>query len=170
MNVIITLPKHLIAAIIKGEKFFEIRSNRPLYFNKQQDVVFVVQKGSRMVPLYFTITAFRYYDTSSDKGYLAEKAAVSEDYIDNYMKRKNNICAWEIGCACKVSCPIELYTDLKISKNPESFIYRYFEWRQVGFWSYKWLSKPQNPSVILRPNVEYLIYMRSLLSAKPSTL
>lgn len=176
MNVVITLPKHLIEAIIMGEKFFEIRTKVPKHFDERKDVIFVVQKGSKLVPLYFTIAAFFYYDSSSDKKYLAEKAAVSVEYIDNYIKGKKDICAWVIGCACKVYCPNNLYSDLKIGKNPQSFIYRDYEWRAVRFKSYVWLNKPINllktiiPAVkTIIPSIEYEKYMRSLSSAKPST-
>lgn len=170
MNVVITLPEHLIKAIIWGEKFFEIRYKKPLRFDKNKDVVFVAQKGSKKVPLYFTIQSFVYYDGISDRKYLAKKAAVSVDYIDKYLKGKKVICAWVIGCACKVDCPLSLYSDLKINKNPQSFIYRDYEWRQIDFKSYEWLTKPGYFSQKLIPTLEYDNYMRSLSSAKPSTL
>lgn len=143
-------------------------------FDTRKDVVFVVQKGTKAVPLYFTITSFYHYDynSSSYNGYLAEKAAVSVEYIDNYIKGKSCICAWVIGCACKVSWPHILYSDLKINKNPQSFIYRDFEWRQIEFSSYIWLKKPRIEGKLnyLIPSLEYKRYMRSLSSAKPSTL
>lgn len=169
MNVVITLPEHLIKAIIWGEKFFEIRSKKPLRFDKNKDVVFVAQKGSKEVPLYFTIQRFLYYDGITDRKYLAKKAAVSVDYIDNYLKGKKVICAWVIGCACKVDCPFSLYSDLKINKNPQSFIYRDYEWRQIAFTSFKWLTKPAYFSIKLVPTLEYDNYMRSLSSANLTT-
>lgn len=170
MNVVITLPEHLIKAIITGEKFCEIRTKLPLRFDKTKDVVFVVQKSTKKVPLYFTIVYIFHYNSSNNKTlktdkYLAEKAAVSVDYIKKYRKDKK-IYAWVIGCACKVSYPSYLYTDLKIEKNPQSFIYRDYEWRKVHFKSYVWLQIEHT----LRPTVEYKKYYRSLSSAKPTTL
>ena len=153
-----------------GEKFFEIRSKRPLHFDEKKDVVFVVQKGSKRVPLYFTITRFFNYDSSSDKAYLAEKAAVSVEYIDNYIKGKKCICAWEIGYACKIFNQGYLYYDLKINKNPQSFVYRDFEWRKVHFKNYVWLSRPKNSFDYLEPFLEYERYYGLFSSAKPSTL
>lgn len=170
MNVVITLPEHLIRAIMWGEKFIEVRSKVPLHFDKNKDVVFVVQKGSDKVPLYFTITRFFYYDGLSDTKYIAKNAAVSVDYINNYRKGKKFICSWVIGCACKVDCPFGLYSDLKIYKNPQSFIYRDYEWRQIAFTSYEWLNKPNYFTQKLIPILEHNNYMRSLSSAKPSTL
>ena len=171
MNVVITLPKHLVKAIIAGEKFCEIRTKFPLRFDWTRDVVFVVQKRTKKVPLYFTIEYIFQFSSSNNRTtktekYLAEKAAVSLDYIKNYRKGKEKIYVWVIGCACKVSCPSYLYTDLKIEKNPQSFIYRDYEWRKVHFKSYVWLEKTHT----LRPGVEYKKYYRSLSSAKPSTL
>lgn len=168
MNVVITLPDNLIKAIVWGEKFIEIRSKKPLHFDKNNDVVFVVQKGSKKVPLYFTITRFFCYDELIDSEYLAKKAAVSVKYIDNYRKDNDYIYAWEIGCACKVDCPFDLYRDLKIDKNPQSFIYRYYEWRQIAFCSYIWLNKHKNRLPALIPTLEYKRYKLSLSSAKPS--
>lgn len=181
MNVVITLPKHLIKAIIMGEKFFEIRSSVPLHFDEKKDVIFVVQKGSKLVPLYFTIIRFCGFRNSSSKKrsntlyfdeckFLAEKAAVSVEYINNYSKNKEKIYAWVIGCACKVYCPADLYSDLKIDKNPQSFIYRDYEWRKVEFKSWVWLHKPRYSAIFLIPSLEYKRYLRSLSSAKPSTL
>lgn len=170
MNVVITLPEHLIKAIICGEKFIELRSKIPLRFDMTKDVVFVVQKGSHKVPMYFTITRFFGYYGLNDAKYLAKEAAVTVDYINKYRKDKKQIYAWVIGCACKVDCPFSLYSDLKINKNPQSFIYRDYEWRQIAFNSYEWLTKPAYFSQKLVPTIEYDRYMRSLSSAKPSTL
>lgn len=172
MNVVITLPEHLIKAIMMGDKFFEIRTKKPLHFDEKKDVVFVVQKGTKMVPLYFTIKHFYHYDYNSYSynEYLAEKAAVSVEYINNYIKGKVCIYAWVIGCACKVDCPCYLYSELKINNNPQSFIYRDYEWRQIEFTSFEWLAKPKNKYTTLIPEIEYERYMRSHSSALPSTL
>lgn len=173
MNVVITLPEHLIKAIMMGEKFFEIRSKKPLHFDRTKDVVFVVQKGTRLVPIYFTVFGWYTYRcriNSLTGKYIAIMAAVSVEYINNYSEEKDCIYAWVIGCACTVDCPGDLYSNLKIDKNPQSYIYRDYEWRQIAFNSYKWLTKPAYFSQKLEPTLEYVKYMRSLSSAKPSTL
>lgn len=170
MNVVITLPKHLIEAILWGEKSYEIRSSLPSHFDEKKDVVFVVQKSTRVIPLYFTIKTFYGYSKLEDVNtILSERAAVSPSFIEKYRQGKRRIYAWVIGCACKVSCPTDLYTDLKIDKNPQSFIYRDYEWRQVQFKSYVWLTKPKNALITLIPTIEYDQYMRSLSSANLTT-
>ena len=169
MNVVITLPKTLIEAILWGEKSFEIRSKLPLHFDEKKDVVFVVQKGTKEIPIYFTIKTFYGYSILEDvNSILAKHAFVPYSFIEKYRQSKKRVYAWVIGCACKVSCPSDLYNDLKIAKNPQSFIYRDYEWRQVQFKSFVWLTKPKNALTTLKPTIEYDHYMRSLSSAKPS--
>lgn len=171
MNVVITLPEKLIKAILLGVKSYEIRSKLPLHFDETKDVIFVVKKGSKEIPIYFTIKTFYGFSKIEDvTSYLAIHAAVSPTFIEKYRQGKRRIYAWVIGCACKVDCPSCLYSDLKINKNPQSFIYRDYEWRQISFGSYIWLTKPKNKYTALKPNIEYDNYMLSLSSAKPSTL
>lgn len=171
MNVVITLPEKLIKAILMGVKSYEIRSKLPLYFNEKKDVVFVVKKGSKEIPIYFTIkTCYGFSENEDVTNSLAIHAAVSPVFIEKYRQGKRRIYAWVIGCACKVNYPFGLYATLKIDKNPQSFIYRYYDWRQIAFNSYIWLTKPENKYSALIPTKEYDNYMRSLSSAKPSTL
>lgn len=154
-----------------GEKLIEVRSKLPLSFDKSKDVVFVVQKGTKTIPIYFTVTIFSWaYGKFTDFKSIAKDAAVSTDFMEKYWADKKSIYVWTIGCVCRVDNPCYLYSELKIVKNPQSFIYRDYEWRQIEFTSFKWLTKPKNT---LKPIIEYLRYkryMRSLSSAKPSTL
>lgn len=170
MNIVITLPEHLIKAIMMGEKSCEIRSKLPLYFERHKDVVFVVQKGTKQIPIYFTITTWVDYTKIDDINSLAKNAAVSPIFVEKYRESKRRIYAWLIGCACIVDCPSDLYSDLNIVKNPQSFIYREFEWRKVTFKSFEWLNWPRMSFAALIPPLEHDRYMRSLSSAKPSTL
>ena len=49
MNVVITLPQSLWKKIWRGEKTEEIRSVRPMCWNKDTDVVYVCLNGTRRI-------------------------------------------------------------------------------------------------------------------------
>ena len=49
MNVVITLPKQLIIAIIGGTKTFEMRKCRPKHMKVGVDGFFVVEKGTKRI-------------------------------------------------------------------------------------------------------------------------
>lgn len=131
MNVVITLPADLIAAIKNKKKSFEIRSKLPRNFDPQKDVVFVCQKGTNKVPLYFTILEFYTYSIYSDcKDYIAQRAAVPTKWIADYMENKDYIHAWVIGYVCELAYPTSVWHQLQIKHNPQSFIYTQYEWKR----------------------------------------
>ena len=49
MNIVITLPNHLIEAIREGRKQYELRLSAPIHLNQSSDGFFVVEKGSSNV-------------------------------------------------------------------------------------------------------------------------
>lgn len=49
MDVIITLPTNLIQLIKDGKKTIELRKNRPLFFNPEEDVIYICKKGTACV-------------------------------------------------------------------------------------------------------------------------
>ena len=131
MNVVITLPADLIAAIKNGKKCFELRSRLPRKFYLHQDVVFVCQKGTNKVPLYFTILKFYTYTKHSDcNDLIAQRAAVPAQWVDNYMINKDCIHAWVIGYVCELAYPTSVWHQLQIKHNPQSFIYTQYEWKR----------------------------------------
>ena len=132
MNIVITLPADLIAAILDKKKCFEIRSKLPRKFYLHQDVVFVCQKGTNKVPLYFTILKFYTYTKHSYcNDYIAQKAAVPTQWIDDYMEDKECIYDWVIGYVCELSYPTSVWHQLQIKHNPQSFIYTQYEWKNT---------------------------------------
>lgn len=142
MNVVITLPVNLIAEILEGRKKFEIRSRIPLKFDNYKDVVYVVQKGTKKVVLYFTIAKiFGYYNLNSDADFVASRAAVPTGWLKSYAAGKTKIYAWVIGCWCKLTDCSEVYQHLGIKSNPQSFVYTGCEWRQFRISHYRWNSQ-----------------------------
>lgn len=132
MNVVITLPADLIAAIKNGMKCFELRSKLPRNFDPQKDVVFVCQKGTKEVPISFTIYKFYSYGKDSDCDYmLAERASVPVEWVRNYMAKHGSLYAWVIGYIVNLHNPAQVWSDLHIKSNPQSFIYRELDWRKL---------------------------------------
>lgn len=140
MNIVITLPVNLIAEILEGRKKFEIRTKIPANFNIYRDVVYVVQKGTHKVILYFTIVKFiTGLDLNKNARYIAKKAAVLTGWLKAYAENKSIILAWEIGCYCKLTDCSEVYKQLGIKTNPQSYIYTECDWRQFRISYYRWL-------------------------------
>lgn len=139
MNIVITLPVNLIAEILEGRKMYEIRTKIPTNFNINRDVVYVVQKGTKKVVLYFTIVKFiTGLDLNKNARYIAKKAAVLTGWLKNYAENKSMILAWEIGCYCKLTDCSAVYKQLGIKTNPQSYIYTECDWRQFRISYYRW--------------------------------
>lgn len=164
MNVVITLPVNLIAEILEGRKVFEIRSKIPQNFDKKRDVVYVVQKGTKKVILYFTIIDFNSYsDLRGMAGYVAKKAAVLTGWLKTYAEGKEKIHAWVIGCYCKLTDSSEVYQQLGITSNPQSFVYTGCDWRQFRISYFRWISEKglDLKSQYLNPNYERSVWLMS---------
>ena len=169
MNVVITLPADLIAAIKDKKKCFEVRSKLPRNFDPQKDVVFVCQKGTNKVPIYFTILKFYTYTKHSDcNDYIAKKAAVPTQWIANYMENKDCIHAWVIGYVCELSSPVFVWHQLQIKHNPQSFIYTHYEWKNTtvdncfvsDFITYSDMDKMMHP---LRTQIKWLTQQKKAI-------
>lgn len=140
MNIVITLPVNLIAEILEGRKQYEIRSKIPANFNLNRDVVYVVQKGTKKVVLYFTIVKFfTDLDLNKNARAIAKKAAVPTGWLKSYAKGKDKIHAWDIGCYCKLTDSSQVYQQIDIKSNPQSFIYTECDWRQFRISYYRWI-------------------------------
>lgn len=142
MNVVITLPVELIAEILEGRKTFEIRSKVPQKFNPDEDVVYVVEKTTKRIPLYFTIrTFYTYWQNESVNAWLAQHASVPVGWVKSYRTGKLRISVWDIACVCKLCDETALWGKLEMNTAPQSFIYKEYEWRQDPFCKTIWNKK-----------------------------
>jgi predicted transcriptional regulator len=121
MNILITLPKHLIDKILSGEKKYEMRKCLPKHMKIGEDGFFVVEKGTDDVRCWCRVDEVRetYIDHYS-AGWFAPRLCVSEEYIEKYANSKK-VYLWKIGKVVKLQdlCRDSLYVD----KNPQSFAY-----------------------------------------------
>ena len=163
MNLVITLPADLIAAIKDGKKCFELRSRPPRNFDRNKDVVFVCQKGTNTVPIAFTIYKFYTYGKDADSDYkLANYAGVPVEWVRNYMAKHGSLYAWVIGYIVNLHNPAQVWSDLHIKSNPQSFIYRDLDWRQliVDNYSVSSFITYSDMQVMMHPNKAREAYLR----------
>lgn len=121
MNILITLPKHLIESIIKGEKTYEMRKSLPKMMKIGEDGFFAVEKGTSNVRCWCRVDDVRetYIDHYSASWYVS-RLCVNEEYIAKYADGKK-VYLWKIG---KVITLSDLdRSSLFIDKNPQQFAY-----------------------------------------------
>lgn len=121
MNILITLPKHLIESIIRGEKLYEMRKSLPKMMKIGEDGFFAVEKGTSNVRCWCRIDdAFEIDINDYSTQLLASQLCVSEEYITKYANAKK-VYLWEIGKVIELS---DLDRgSLFIDRNPQQYAY-----------------------------------------------
>lgn len=121
MNILITLPKHLIDCIIRGEKLYEMRKCLPKHMRIGCDGFFTVEKGTSDVRCWCRVddvraTFINHYNAS----WYVPNLCVDEEYIMRYANDKK-VYLWKIGKVIELS---DLDRDsLFVDKNPQQFSY-----------------------------------------------
>lgn len=121
MNILITLPKHLIDKILSREKKFEMRKCLPKNMKMGEDGFFVVEKGTDKVRCWCRVDGamVTFIDHYSAE-WLCTRLCVSDEYIEKYANNRK-VYIWKIG---KVKELHGLCRDsLMIDKNPQQFAY-----------------------------------------------
>jgi hypothetical protein len=121
MNILITLPKHLLEKIISGEKQFEMRKCLPRHMKIGEDGFFVVEKGTNEVKCWCRVDKVIRYDVGVNfAGLHAQDLCVSREYIARYANGRE-VYLWKIGKIIKLEdlCRDSLFVD----KNPQQFAY-----------------------------------------------
>lgn len=121
MNVVITLPKHLIDKIISGEKIYEMRKAIPKFMNIGEDGFFAVEKGTRNVRCWCRIDCIygTWFDHST-ASWFAARLCVDEEYVIKYAADKR-IFLWKIGKVIELSGLDR--NSLLVDNNPQQFAY-----------------------------------------------
>ena len=124
MNVVITLPKPLIIAIIEGTKTFEMRKCLPKHMKVGEDGFFVVEKGTKRIHCWCRVDEVQTFSALfSLTRNLCKKLAVSQQYVDNYRSGAKFIYLWRIGKVNRFEKDAVTLKDLCIEKAPQSFAY-----------------------------------------------
>ena len=116
MNILITLPKHLIEYIINGKKEF-----LPKLMEIGKDGFFVVEKGTDDVKCWCKVDEVRetYIDNCSARLF-ASRLCVPVEYIEKYANGEK-VYLWKIG-------KVIVFDSLKrasliVDRNPQQFTY-----------------------------------------------
>lgn len=121
MNILITLPKHLIEHIIKGDKKFEMRKSIPKNLIIGQDGFFAVEKGTCNVRCWCRVDSICETNIDDNSASLFEsRLCVDESFIRRYAKDKK-VYLWKIGKVIELS-DLTRYS-LCVDKNPQQFAY-----------------------------------------------
>lgn len=121
MNILITLPKHLIDSIIRGKKLYEMRKSLPKFMKIGEDGFFAVEKGTSNVRCWCRVDGVieTYIDNYSASG-LESILCVDKEYISSYAVDKK-VYLWRIGKVIELS---DLDRgSLFVDKNPQQFAY-----------------------------------------------
>jgi hypothetical protein len=122
MNVLITLPKHLLNKILSGEKKFEMRKCLPKNMKLGEDGFFVVEKGTNEVKCWCRVDSYISKVMNAD---IAEQYSndlcVTPKFILNYAHEGKKVYLWQIGKVIEIQ---DLCRDsLCVDKNPQQFAY-----------------------------------------------
>lgn len=121
MNILITLPSHLINCIISGEKPYEMRKVVPKNMRIGQDGFFVVEKGTDSIRCWCRVDkVLETYIDLFNADWFASRLCVSENYVANYAGSKQ-VYMWKIG-------KVVTFESLKrhalvVDRNPQQFAY-----------------------------------------------
>lgn len=131
MNILITLPSHLIEAIKAGKKKIELRKNYPIRFYEKQDFVYVVEKGTNQIQIAFTVKYFEIVDNTIGMQALVygmhhESIAVDYKWFREYVKETKVMVLWHIENVYTLKAQLPR----KIT-NPQS--YRYIRINDIIF-------------------------------------
>ena len=123
MNVVITLTRDLIDAILDGRKIYEMRKVFPKHMHLCEDGFFCVEKGTKDVICWCRVDYYRELSDRDEACYVYGKSlAVSDEWIESYMNGKS-VKLWYIGAVHKFDKPLSLERDLLIDRAPQSFAY-----------------------------------------------
>lgn len=121
MNILITLPKHLIDKIISGEKKYEMRKCLPKNMKLGEDGFFVVEKGTEEVRCWCRVdTANKTYINNYLMDWYVSNLGVPAEYIEKYANGKK-VYLWKIGKVVEIQDLVR--GSLFVDKNPQKFAY-----------------------------------------------
>ncbi len=122
MNILITLPKHLIEKIMSGEKKYEMRKCLPKHIKIGEDGFFVVEKGTNEVRCWCRVDrCIEVTMTAIAAIQYAGVLGVSPEFVLNYAPVGTKVYMWEVSKVVKIQdlCRNSLFVD----KNPQQFAY-----------------------------------------------
>lgn len=130
MDVLITLPKHLIEKILSGEKTIEMRKKFPKKLEIGNDGFFVVEKGTKNVRCWCKVSKEeRHLMHPINLCKYAPRICVSKEYMLKYAPPPEFASFWFISEVRELSNVT--IQNLDIHRNPQSFEYVPIVWWNI---------------------------------------
>lgn len=123
MDIVITLPKHLVEAFIRGDKTAELRKSRPLYLKTGEDGFFIVTKGTGVVLCWCRVSEIKKLDKNTTLTEEEKKSLFVDDFwVEKYRNNSKHCYIWKIDKVKRLYPPVTLH-ELMIDKAPQQFAY-----------------------------------------------
>lgn len=123
-NIVITLPRHLIVAILLGKKLYEVRKRAPKDIIPGRTKVYMVEKGTKFVRGYFVLGGFLgIVDAGAAWFHYGSKLAISKEWFVDYAAGADVLKFWIVQDVRDFIIPYFLDVDFRISRNPQSYVY-----------------------------------------------
>ena len=124
MNVLITLPKHLIDAIVSGKKTFEMRSVKPHMMKCNEDGFFCVEKGTDNVRCWCQCDYTMKLDADEVcPSCWTDRLMVDAEYLAKYCVNKRTVYMWHIAEVVEFEGGGIKRDELYVDRNPQLFAY-----------------------------------------------
>lgn len=133
MDVVITLPKKLIHAIVSGAKTIEFRKTYPKDFDCRKDCVYIIEKGTRNVVAFFLVSDFQYETNPVEiwRDYSIQ-IGVPFFWFMAYAPRCRAYYLWRIRKAAYLYTPLDRELSLGLKTNPQDYVYTKYKSAQAG--------------------------------------
>ena len=124
MDVVLTLSSEQIQLIKEGKKTMEVRKTDPLFFNPQQDKIYLCEKETGEVVGYMvvnlTIRTKNKYAVLTD---WSKDICVPIKELENYVRNAKYLYVYVIDYYHEFAEPLSLKQHLKVSRVPPTFAY-----------------------------------------------
>lgn len=133
MDVVITLPKKLITAIVSGAKTIEFRKSYPKEFDCRKDCVYIIENGTRNVVAYFLVSDFQFeYDIVEIWRNYSIQIGVPFFKFMAYAPRCRSYYLWRIRKAAYLYTPLDRKLSFGLTANPKGFVYAKYNSAPTG--------------------------------------
>lgn len=123
MNVVLTLPKHLLLLFLSGYKTAELRKSFPTKLNVGKEGFFIIEKGTDLCYAWCRVSSiFDFKRDSLMDGNTLRAVGVSERWVSDYRESSKISYVWFVDKVVRFKYPIHRSYFL-LDHNPQSFAY-----------------------------------------------
>lgn len=158
MNIIITLPRHLIDEICAGRKTIEVRKSFPKKIIIGKDGVFIIEKGTKNVICFCMISWILPAKKSIHTFNVFKKEIrIDKTWWLKYVGLAKKIYFWSFSDVYKFDQQVNFETALGIKRAPQSFVYTPIRlWQKIVEGYTKGTVKKEKVVIFYAPKGEYI--------------